>query len=125
LWDVLDVVLVYHCIDGQDTKLQTIIAVDRFTTRLELAESVGATHTINTAVPEFDFQQALRDISPPGASVVVNTTGVGWLIEKGLKSLAPLGKMVHIASPPPDYRLSLDVTDLFSVRLLVLKVIAL
>ncbi|KAL4864007.1 hypothetical protein BDV12DRAFT_201511 [Aspergillus spectabilis] len=93
---------------------KTIIAVDRFTTRLGIAESVGATHTINTAIPEFNFQQALREISPTGASVVVDTTGVGWLIEEGIESLAPLGKMIHLASPPPDYRLSLDITGLFS-----------
>ncbi|KAL4781466.1 chaperonin 10-like protein [Aspergillus varians] len=90
-----------------------IIALDRFPSRLELAESLGATHTINTTVPEFDFQQAVRKISPPGASVIVDTTGVPKLIEEALASLSPLGKIVHIAPTPPGWKLSLDLTALF------------
>ncbi|KAL5332492.1 chaperonin 10-like protein [Aspergillus crustosus] len=93
---------------------RTIIAVDRFPSRLELAESLGATHTIDTTIPEFDFVQAVREISASGVSVAIDTTGVGWLIEGAIESLAPLGKMIHIASPPPDFRLSLDVTALFT-----------
>jgi Zn-dependent alcohol dehydrogenase len=82
---------------------------------LRLAEEVGATHTINTAVPDFEFQQAVRDISPNGASVVLDTTGVGKLIEEAYQSLAPMGKLVHVAMPPPDYRFSLDIARLFAV----------
>ncbi|KAL2850776.1 chaperonin 10-like protein [Aspergillus pseudodeflectus] len=96
----------------QDYK--TIIALDRFPARLRLAEEVGATHTINTAVPDFEFQQAVRDISPNGASVVLDTTGVGKLIEEAYQSLGPMGKLVHVAMPPPDYRFSLDIAKLFA-----------
>ncbi|KAL3451076.1 chaperonin 10-like protein [Aspergillus insuetus] len=93
---------------------KAIIALDRFPARLQLAEEVGATHTINTAVPDFDFQQAVRHISPNGPSIVFDTTGVGQLIEEAFQSLAPMGKLVHIASPAPDYRFSLDITALFT-----------
>jgi Zn-dependent alcohol dehydrogenase len=82
---------------------------------LQLAEEVGATHTINTTVLDFDFQQAVRHISPNGPSIVFDTTGVGKLIEEAFQSLAPMGKLVHIASPAPDYRFSLDITALFTV----------
>ncbi|KAL4941545.1 hypothetical protein BDV06DRAFT_236009 [Aspergillus oleicola] len=92
---------------------KTIIAVDKFPSRLDLAKTIGATHTLNTTVPEFDFQKAMREISPAGASVVIDTTGVGKLIEEGLATLSPCGKMVHIAPPAADYRLSLDITPLF------------
>ncbi|KAL4915268.1 chaperonin 10-like protein [Aspergillus aurantiobrunneus] len=92
---------------------KTIIAVDRFPTRLELAETLGATHTLNTTVPGFSFQQAVREISATGASVVIDTTGAGKLIEEAVESLSPLGKIVHIAAPPPGYRLSLDISALF------------
>ncbi|KAL2808222.1 chaperonin 10-like protein [Aspergillus granulosus] len=93
---------------------KTIIALDRFPSRLRLAEDLGATHTINTAVPAFEFQQAVRDISSAGASIIIDTTGVGPLIEQAFHSLAPVGKLVHIASPPPDFKFSLDVTALFT-----------
>ncbi|KAL2860840.1 NAD(P)-dependent alcohol dehydrogenase [Aspergillus lucknowensis] len=93
---------------------RTIVAVDRFDNRLELAKSLGATHTINTMVPDFGFQDAVREISPTGVSAVIDTTGAGKLIEEAVESLAPLGKMVHIASPPPGYKLSLDITQLFA-----------
>ncbi|KAL2848583.1 chaperonin 10-like protein [Aspergillus pseudoustus] len=93
---------------------KTIIALDRFPSRLRLAEDLGATHTINTAVPDFEFQKAVRDISVNGASIILDTTGVGKLIEEAFRSLAPLGKLVHIASPPPNYRFSLDVSALFT-----------
>ncbi|KAL4881643.1 chaperonin 10-like protein [Aspergillus karnatakaensis] len=92
---------------------KTIIAVDRFASRLESAELLGATHIINTTIPEFDFQQAVRSISSSGASVIVDTTGVGWLIDAAVQSLSSQGKMVHVASPPPGYKLGLDISDLF------------
>ncbi|KAL4933837.1 uncharacterized protein BDV17DRAFT_286645 [Aspergillus undulatus] len=93
---------------------KTIIPVDKFPSRLELAEELGATHTIDTTVPELDFQQAVRDISPTGASVVIDTTGVGELIEEGLESLSTCGRMVHIAPPPPPgYKLNVDITSPF------------
>ncbi|KAL4792561.1 chaperonin 10-like protein [Aspergillus venezuelensis] len=92
---------------------KTIIAVDKFDTRLELAKSLGATHTLNTMVPEFDFQKAVRDISATGASVIIDTTGVGKVIEEGVAVLASCGRMVHIAPPPPDFRLSLDIMPIF------------
>ncbi|OJJ05602.1 hypothetical protein ASPVEDRAFT_138489 [Aspergillus versicolor CBS 583.65] len=91
---------------------KTIIALDRFANRLELSREVGATHTINTVVDGFDFQQAVREISPTGASVIIDTTGVGQLIEEAYESLSSLGKLVHIAPTPPDYRFKLDTTAL-------------
>ncbi|KAL2820251.1 hypothetical protein BDW59DRAFT_164735 [Aspergillus cavernicola] len=99
---------------SQIRSCKTIIAVDRFPSRLELATTLRATHTVNTMIPDFDFQQAVRDISPTGVSVTIDTTGVGSLIEEALQSLSPMGKMVHRASTPPGYKPSLDITDLLT-----------
>lgn len=52
-----------------------------------------------------------------GASVIVDTTGVGHLIEEAFESLSSLGKMVHIAPTPPDYKLKIDTTALLMVSL--------
>jgi len=68
-------------------------------------------------VDGFNFQQAVREISPTGASVIVDTTGVGQLIEEAFESLSSLGKMVHVAPTPPGYKLKVDTTALLMVGL--------
>ncbi|KAJ5369766.1 Alcohol dehydrogenase superfamily zinc-type [Penicillium cataractarum] len=89
-----------------------IIAVDRDMARLDLAKTLGATHVLNTSDPKFTtLDQAVRSIFPDGVSIVIETTGVPVLIEKGLQSTHTRGKMVLIGVPQLGYSLSVPVTE--------------
>ncbi|KAK1138578.1 hypothetical protein N8T08_002372 [Aspergillus melleus] len=71
--------------------------------RLQLAKDLGATHTLNTRDPGFNLQDAVRAICPEGPSVVIDTTGVPDLIERGLDVAAPRGRIVLVGVPPVGY----------------------
>ena len=81
----------------------TIIGVDRFDERLDLAKSLGATHVLNTSDKDFDLTKAVQDITGgTGADIVMDTTGVVSLIEKGLEFTAKRGQMILVGVPPAD-----------------------
>ncbi|KAJ5194893.1 Alcohol dehydrogenase superfamily zinc-type [Penicillium cinerascens] len=66
---------------------KAIIAVDRIKDRLELAKTLGASHILNTSDPSFTtLNEATRNLSAGGVSVVIDTTGVPTLIEQGIQS---------------------------------------
>ncbi|KAJ5356147.1 Alcohol dehydrogenase superfamily zinc-type [Penicillium concentricum] len=91
---------------------KTIIAVDRVKERLELAETLGATHTLDTSGPDFTtLDGAVKKLLPGGVSIVIETTGVPTLIEQGLQSTHARGRIVLIGVPPLGYRMSFDVTE--------------
>lgn len=92
--------------------------MDRSQSRLALASQLGATHTIDTTPAGFDMTQAVRKLCPQGITVVVDTTGVGKLIEGGLQSASNRGKLVLIAPPQsPEYKLSIDLAQFITVRI--------
>ncbi|KAJ5177806.1 Alcohol dehydrogenase superfamily zinc-type [Penicillium coprophilum] len=91
---------------------KTIIAVDRVKERLELAKSLGASHTLDTSSPDFTtLDEAVKNLLPNGVSIVIETTGVPLLIEQGLQSTHTRGRIVLIGVPPPKYRMSFDVAE--------------
>ncbi|KAL4803986.1 chaperonin 10-like protein [Aspergillus unguis] len=91
---------------------RAIVAVDRVHSRLDIARSLGATHTIDTSSPGFTtLDQALAEMLPPGVSVVIETTGVPALLKQSIKASKPRGKVVCLGIPPWDYRLSIDLTQ--------------
>lgn len=77
----------------------TIIAIDRVPSRLEIAKSVGATHSINTSTVS-DLTHAIRDIVPRGVDYIVDSAGVPALINGALGALGRLGMLGLVASPP-------------------------
>ncbi|KAF3386264.1 hypothetical protein F1880_001608 [Penicillium rolfsii] len=92
-------------------KCKATIAVDKDKARLELAKTLGASHTLDTSDPEFiSLDQAVREIFPHGVSIVIETTGVPTLIEQGLESTHTRGKIVLIGVPPFGYSLGVNVT---------------
>lgn len=95
---------------------KAIIAVDRDQARLELAKTLGASHILNTSGPDFTtLNEAVRALFHNGVSVVIETTGVSFLIEQGLQSTHARGKMVLIGVPPLGYRLSVNVIEHINV----------
>lgn len=98
---------------GQTSHIQgckAIIAVDKFQDRLELSRTLGATHTINTTSPDFTtLSEAARAYFPAGVSIVIETTGVPFLIEQGLEATHARGKLVCIGVPPVGYNMGVDM----------------
>ncbi len=75
-----------------------IIAVDLFDTKLELARSLGATHTINGR--KSDAKTAIRDaVGPGGADVFIDNTGNPEIIRFGYDTVKPEGRVVLVGVP--------------------------
>lgn len=71
-----------------------IIAVDIHPHRLELAQSLGATHVINGA--EQDTVQTVRELTGSGTVFAVETTGVAAVVKQALAAVKPLGTVAIV-----------------------------
>lgn len=84
-----------------------IIAVDRVESRLELAQTLGATHVVDTSDGR-DLATALRELVPDGVDYVVDAAGVPVLVTQAIGGLGKLGTLGLVAVPPtPDRMLEL------------------
>ncbi|MFJ8026803.1 NAD(P)-dependent alcohol dehydrogenase [Streptomyces sp. NPDC096311] len=93
--------------------LGDIIAVDRVPKRLELARSLGARHTINTAA--VDLATALADITGGrGVDNVVDTTGHPAVLRTAVDSLAAGGACAVIGVAAPGTEVSLEIHGLLT-----------
>lgn len=90
--------------------------MDRVKARLELAKTLGASHTLDTSSPDFTtLDEEVKKLIPNGVSIAIETTGVPVLMEHGLQSTTTRGRMVLIGVPPLGYRFSFDVTEQINV----------
>ncbi len=88
-----------------------IVVVDINRSRLEMAEELGATHTINSAAD--DPVDAIRDLTRGiGANYTIETSGRLPVLEQAIACLASAGTCVVIGAPPLGSTLSIDVTNL-------------
>lgn len=77
-----------------------IIAVDINASRLELARTLGATHTMDSR--QIDFAEAIKAIDPDGIDLALDTTGRNEVINTALYSIKSKGTCGIIgASPKP------------------------
>lgn len=74
-----------------------IVAVDLFDNKLELARSLGATHTVNSSTD--DAGAAIRGILPGGTDVFIDNTGKPAIIELGYGLVKPQGRVVLVGVP--------------------------
>ncbi|CAL5874487.1 uncharacterized protein PFLUO_LOCUS8783 [Penicillium psychrofluorescens] len=87
--------------------VKNIIAVDIVDAKLELAASLGASHTLNTKkVP--DLVQGLRDMFPGGVDDILDTTGVVSLQEASVKALGHEGTLAIVGITPQDAELKIN-----------------
>ncbi|MFC7216103.1 zinc-binding dehydrogenase [Saliphagus sp. GCM10025334] len=87
-----------------------IIAVDLVDDRLSLAESMGATRTINPG--DDDTVELLRDWSGGGLDYAFDAAGNPTVIEQAVDSLRPTGTAVLVGTPPIGKQdVSLDIYD--------------
>jgi S-(hydroxymethyl)glutathione dehydrogenase/alcohol dehydrogenase len=75
-----------------------VVGVDLHAAKLELAATLGATHTVNASTE--DVAAAVREATPGGADVVVDITGNVRLIEMAYELTAPQGRTILVGVPP-------------------------
>ena len=89
-------------------KARTIIGVDISKKRLEVAQGLGATHTLQGSVDDVSLQiKAICD--GKGVNHAVDTTGVPVMIEQMINCLGIMGKAVSIGAPAPGAQVRVDV----------------
>lgn len=87
-----------------------IIAIDISPERLDLAKSLGATHTIFGSE---DVVRIIRDICQPfnGVQFAVDCSGVPAVVENLVDSLGSRGRAVSVGGPAPGKRAGVNVFD--------------
>jgi aryl-alcohol dehydrogenase len=90
----------------------TIVGVDLHEPRLELARSLGATHTINAAVGSVVEQ--VRAATGGGADFCIETTGAPPVLRAAVDATTPLGVTGVIGAPQFGTDVNLDVNTILS-----------
>ncbi|GGO47610.1 oxidoreductase [Streptomyces daqingensis] len=89
-----------------------IIAVDIEDRKLALAESMGATHTVNSRTS--DPVEAVRELTGGfGADVVIEAVGRPETYEQAFYARDLAGTVVLVGVPTPEMRLELPLLDVF------------
>jgi len=84
-----------------------IIAIDLNPARLELAEELGATHTINVSETA-DVVAAVAEIAPTGLSHSFDAVGLGPVIDQALKVLRSPGHCVTVGFHGLEHTITID-----------------
>lgn len=76
-----------------------IIAIDIHDIKLEMAKQFGATHYINSGTTEDLDDEIHKIVGDKGADVVIETTGIGRVIEQAYELTHPDGKTILVGVP--------------------------
>ena len=87
-----------------------VVAIDRFPEKLNLAKSLGATHTINAA--DIDAVAALRDLTSGGAQYVFEAVGSDKVLAQAYSGTRRGGVTVTIGLPHPSKQLTIQAVSL-------------
>lgn len=87
--------------------VENVIAVDIVDAKLELAKSLGASHTLNTKGVS-DLAQGLLDMFPGGVDCIIDTTGVVPLLEAAVKALGHEGTLAIVGVARAGSSLTID-----------------
>lgn len=85
----------------------TIIAIDVLDSRLEMARTLGATHTINSKKNP-DAAAAIRAILPQGVNYIVDTTAIPGLLRQVCTALAIRGTVGLVGAPSPEMNFEIN-----------------
>ncbi|KAF7185135.1 Aryl-alcohol dehydrogenase [Pseudocercospora fuligena] len=90
---------------------KTIIGIDRFAERLELARTLGATDTINTSkLGDLSLTEKVRELTGGvGTTITIDATGVPALIEQGIQFTAQQGKFIILGVAPAEAVLTIPI----------------
>lgn len=87
----------------------TIIAVDITPERLDLADTLGATHTINATENVVD---QIKEITDGGADYSVVCVGIPQVLVQGLESIASWGECCVVGAASPEVTADIKMFDL-------------
>ncbi|KAL6828727.1 GroES-like protein [Trichoderma camerunense] len=90
-----------------------IIAVDIVDEKLQMATSLGATHTINSSAFQ-DINEGIRSIFPDGVDMIIEATGIAILAEASVKALAHGGTLALVGALPPEADLKINGLDVLT-----------
>ncbi|MGH8031589.1 MAG: NAD(P)-dependent alcohol dehydrogenase [Luteimonas sp.] len=90
----------------------TIIAVDVLDSRLELARSLGATHTVNPEAA--DIVEVVRSITRGGSNYCLETTGRPEIIRAAIDVLAARGTCGVVAAAPLGTEFRVDLAHIMT-----------
>ena len=92
-----------------------IVAVDVVPEKLEVAEDVGATHTVDSSA--VDPAEAIRSIVPGGVDYAFDAVGHQTVVEQCIDSLAPTGEAVLVGvAPEGEQSVDLNLYDLVTTE---------
>ncbi|KAJ5190446.1 Polyketide synthase enoylreductase [Penicillium cinerascens] len=91
--------------------VETVVAVDIVDAKLELATSLGATHTLNTKRIT-DLAAGLKEMFSDGVDYILDTTGVVPLLQSAISALAHAGTLVFVGVPPPTGSLTINPLEI-------------
>ncbi|KAK3724445.1 hypothetical protein LTR37_001069 [Vermiconidia calcicola] len=100
--------------------LKTIIAIDILPNRLDLATSLGATHSINSkSLSPSQLTNSIQSLtpftahptSPTGPTGIIDTTGIPTLLQAALASVSRLGRVVQLANQGPGSSVSVALPE--------------
>lgn len=95
---------------GQVVGATTIVSVDLFDNRLELASDLGATTTVNPESVD-DVVETVRTATDGGADYAVESSGVTDVLQQAFESLDKLGTVGVVGAPPLGAEVSLAVNE--------------
>ncbi len=93
-------------------RCKIIIAIDRSASRLKVAESIGATHTLNTLDAAVDLVDEVRKItSQRGVDVSLDTTGIAALARQSWDLVRAHGKVLQVGLAGPQDEWHIPMAD--------------
>lgn len=91
----------------------TIVAIDINDARLALSLELGATHAVRSDADTFAGHAASAGC-PGGFDYIIDTTGIGSLVNDAVLALAPRGEMALVGAYAPGNALNSDLAHLMS-----------
>lgn len=96
---------------AKSLNVKEMLAIDIVESRLELAQSLGATHALDGRKYK-DTEAAIRTVSERGVDFVIDTTGLTSMLNSGVKALAQQGLLAIVGTPKPGEHISVDAMDM-------------
>ena len=91
----------------------TIVAIDLNHARLEMALELGATHAMHATSGTLT-DHAANAGCPSGFDYVIDTTGLGSVVNDAILALAPRGELALVGAYAPDTAVTADATHIMS-----------
>ncbi|KAJ5662360.1 Polyketide synthase enoylreductase [Penicillium maclennaniae] len=91
--------------------VETVVAVDIVDSKLELATSLGATHTLNTKRVT-NLAEGLKELFPEGVDNILDTTGVVPLLQASIAALGHEGTLVFVGVAPATGTLTINPLEI-------------